>query len=125
MNQKTTPQRYGKNTEMQPDWVSIQVPTELAGTLEGFVKHKKHRLDDLLMLLSEDVFNALTSLIDDPHHEKKYFDSMLFEFLAGLSLSTDNVIESEHVTLFNGINNLFQSCIEYQQKLAKEGGRDE
>jgi len=102
----STKQKYDKITGLQPGWVQIQVPIQIAELLNGINLSHEHIIQELVTILNPDIYFYLTQLIQGPWSRKIDFDAVLFQYLNGISDSSDNLIYSTQVQFLSHINEL-------------------
>ena len=123
MNKKSEnrPQIYGKNGSLQPGWVNIQLPAEIAKSLERIVDERSY-LPVLEMVVSRDVFDQLKDLLDDPPDAKNALLETLFSFLDMDTFTNNrNYDQNIHVLFKNMYNTLFE-CTEFLEMQKMKGG---
>ncbi|MEI6174717.1 MAG: hypothetical protein WCR01_13280 [Bacteroidota bacterium] len=125
MKSENRQQIYGKNAVLQPGWVNIQVPPEVAESLSEIIQNSKVHLPDLAMFLSKDVFDALTTLFDNTPGVKNSFIDLLFKFLDMDSSTENNYYDQDTHLLFHDIYRILSACTEYLENRKMEGGHDE
>ena len=108
---KTEPQIYGKNHGIQSGWVNIQVPAEIARSLQQVDLSIERNCSHLRMILNEDVFDALYELISSPHLSKNNFDDVLFSFLGMGALSNNMFYDEKTNDFFYAIQYLLTRCM--------------
>jgi len=115
------PQICGKNGSLQPGWVNIQVPAEIAKSLEEIID-KRIYLPVLAMVVSRDVFDRLKDLLDDPPDAKNTLLETLFSFLdMDTFTNNSNYDQNIHVLFKNMYNTLFE-CTEFLEMQKMKGG---
>lgn len=78
----------------------------------------------LRLILNDSVFNSLTTFIGDPDSTKKYFDTILFQYMHGME-GMGMVMDSGQIDFLYVLNGFITSCSEHLAHPAGKEGENE
>lgn len=119
---KNTGQRYDEKASLQPGWVNIKVPEEIAESLGEIIRNYDVYLPVLEMILRKDVFFALKDFLDDPPSAKKYLQEILFQFLDMDTFTSNGYYDQHTHVLFHNIYCVLSTATEYLENQKMKGG---
>ncbi len=109
------------NSNVKPNMVNIELPRQVADNLKTLIK-SDYDCNLLELLTDDNVFDILHRFFDEPEHQKKTFDKMLFNHLSGLSKADDNSIEYDEVFLLRQVSDLLSCSLYFIDTRTMKGG---
>jgi hypothetical protein len=119
---KSVPQSYNKNSGIQPGWVSIHVPAEIAACLKEIDFKYDHEIVRTSMMLDPNVRDTIHHITESISRYKKSFEGIMFTYLFGIAHPTgSNTIEEDSVDVLYLWNEFINSITDH---ISRQSGKD-